>query len=101
MFDVIADAALITLSSIYARWLAEHKGGEPDWTWIEVAFGVSYCLGHAYAQGRRHGGDWRAQHHAVWRAIFLGGIPIAVGELDQWLARRARRRAYRPYRYEE
>ena len=98
MFNTVADVTLVTLSSAYARWLAHNKGGEPDWTWIEVGIGVAYCLGHAYAYGRRHGGDWRSQHRAVWRAILLGGAPVVIGEIDQWLVRRPARKTYRGYR---
>ena len=98
MQDLIADMLLVATSCAYAAWLARHKRQEPDWTWVEVAFGVGFCLAHAYAHGQRHGGDWRTQHRAVWRAFVLGGVPIVLGEVRQWLAHRGPRSAYQPYR---
>lgn len=91
MHDTLADAALIATSCLYAAWLSEHKDLEPDWTWVEVGIGVGYCLLRAAAHGARHGGDWRMQQRATWRAFLLGGIPIAIGEILQG-QRRARER---------
>lgn len=101
MYLFATDSALIAASSLYAAWLAEHKQLEPDWTFLEVGFGVSYCLLHAYARGRHTGGDWRGGQREVLRSLSLGAIPIVAGELSQWLRRRDRRRTYRGYTPEE
>lgn len=92
MHDLIADAALIVVTCAYARWLDESKDLEPDFVWLEVVAGTMLCLAHAHAGGRRHGGDWRAQQMRTVRAFVLGGIPIIIGELAQWLRRREERR---------
>lgn len=97
MDDLITDLALFAASSLYAKWLAEHKSLEPDWTFLEVGIGTGYCLLHAAVRGWRHGGDWKDGQREVLRSLMLGSLPIVAGELSQWLTRRDRRRAYRGY----
>jgi hypothetical protein len=97
MNDFVTDAALFAASSLYAKWLAEHKTLEPDWTFLEVGVGVGYCLLHAYVRGHMHGGDWQDGQREALRSLTLGALPIVAGELTQWLQRRDRRRQYRGY----
>jgi hypothetical protein len=92
--DLAIDAALVTISSAYAAWLRAHKRHEPDWTWISVVAGTALCLAAAGAQSRLCGGAWHDHERRVWRAFALGGTPIIVGEVAQWLERRAERARY-------
>lgn len=85
------DATLVATCCAYAAWLDTHKDLEPDHTWAEVTAGVALCLGHAAARHRLDRGDYEA---TVWRSFALGAAPIIVGELRQWLARRAARSRY-------
>lgn len=96
--SIAIDAALVTTTSAYAAWLAHEKRHEPDWTWVSVVAGTALCLGAAGAQSRLAGGAWRDHERRVWRAFVLGGMPIIVGEIAQWLARRAERERYRRLR---
>lgn len=91
MHRSLADIALVATSCAYADWLAEHKGMEPDWTWVEVGIGVSYCLAHAYARAAHQGGDWRCGWGHAVRSLLLGGVPVAIGELAQWRRRERER----------
>jgi len=86
----LLDAALVAATCAYAAWLDEHKGLEPDHTWAEVVFGVVLCLAQAEAQHQVGMGYRRA----VWRSFVLGGTPIIIGELTQWVQRIADREAY-------
>lgn len=79
----MSDLALIGMSCAYAYWLAEHKELEPNWTWVEVVFGVGYCLAHARV--RLRAGDDGLSEAA--RSLALGAIPIIAGEIAQWLRR--------------
>jgi len=88
------DAALVSAASAYASWLWDHKKHEPDWVWTGVVAGTALCLGAAGVQGRIAGGDWQDHERRVWRAFMLGGAPIIVGEIAQWLTQRAKRRDY-------
>lgn len=90
----LVDATLVASTCVYAHWLAENKDLEPDHTWLEVSVGVAMCLSAAGAHGRLAPADWRAYERAVWRAFLLGGAPIIVGEVAQWLRRRQERRRY-------
>jgi len=89
--SVALDCALITTTSAWAFWLAQHKEFEPDFTWVQVVVGTLVCLGHAHAQGVASGGDWQAQQWRVVRSFIVGGTPIIIGEIAQWLARPAER----------
>lgn len=93
--DAALDTALVALSCTYAEWLAEHKELEPNWTFIEVGAGVGYCLLHAYLRGGRRGGDWRAGQGEILRSLVMGGTPIVIGELAQWIQRREKFRRLR------
>jgi hypothetical protein len=84
----VADAALVSTSSVYALWLRTHKELEPNWTWAEVVFGVGYCLIHAEIRGQGKGGDWRRGQREVLRSLALGAIPIIAGEMAQTIERR-------------
>lgn len=88
------DVALVAGMTRYADWLEEHKGLEPDWTWVEVAIGTAACLLHATALGMSRGGDWRDQQMRVVRSFTLGAVPIVLGELRQYRQRQAERRRY-------
>ena len=92
--EIGIDVALIAGTTRYADWLEEHKGLEPDWTWVEVAIGTAACLLHATALGMSRGGDWRDQQLRVARSFALGAVPIVLGEMRQYRARQAERRRY-------
>lgn len=92
--ETAIDAALISASAAYALWLAHEKRHEPDWTWVSVVAGAALCLGAAGAQSRIAGGGWQDHERRVWRAFVLGGAPIIVGEIAQWLERREVRARY-------
>lgn len=92
--SIAIDAALVGAGSAYASWLWDHKGYEPDWIWVGVAIGAAGCLVGAGAQGRLAGGGWREQQWRVWRAFVLGGVPIIIGEITQWLVQREKRQRY-------
>jgi hypothetical protein len=96
--SIAIDAALVTATSAYAAWLDTNKDLEPDFTWAEVAAGTTLCLVAAGLQSRVQASDWRAHEREVWRAFALGGAPVVVGELRQWLRRREERRRYRALR---
>jgi hypothetical protein len=89
--SVALDCALITTTSAWAFWLARHKEFEPDFTWVQVVAGTLVCLVHAQAQGALNSGDWQAQQWRVVRSFIVGGTPIIIGEIAQWLARPAER----------
>lgn len=89
------DLALMAVTSAYAFWLDRHKEFEPDWTWLEVAVGVTICLTAAGLRSRAIGGDWRKHERNVWRAFVLGGLPIIAGEVSQALRGWADREKYR------
>ena len=91
--DVI-DIALVGISSAYAALLTQEKRHEPDWTWVSVVAGTVLCLTAAGGQSRLAGGDWQDHERRVARAFALAGTPIIVGEVAQWLARRAERQRY-------
>ncbi len=88
------DMALVGVSSACAALLAQEKRHEPDWTWVTVVAGTSLCLAAAGAQSRLLGGTWQAHERRVWRAFIIGGVPIILGEIEQWRARRAERERY-------
>lgn len=96
--SIVIDAALVTATSTFAAWLDTNKDLEPDFTWAEVAAGTALCLTAAGLQSRLVGGDWRAHEREVWRAFALGGPPVVVGEVRQWLRRRGERRRYQAMR---
>lgn len=90
----VIDAALVSAASAYASWLWDHKKYEPDWIWTGVVAGAAGCLVAAGLQSRIAGGDWRDHERRVWRAFALGGVPIIVGEIAQWLVQRDQRQRY-------
>lgn len=92
--SIAIDAALVSAGSAYASWLWDHKEYEPDWIWVGVVIGAAGCLAAAGAQARLGGGDWRDQEWRTWRAFVLGGVPIIVGEVTQWLVQREQRQRY-------
>jgi hypothetical protein len=96
--EIALDAALIAATSAGAAWLAEHKELEPDWTWLEVGLGVAVTLTHAGAQMRRAGGSWQVAERIVWRSFAIAAPPIVIGEVAQWLRRRAEREQYKRQR---
>lgn len=89
------DIGLMLTTCAYAWWLDRHKEHEPDWTWVEVAVGVTICLVAAGLRSRALGGDWKAHERNVWRAFVLGGAPIIAGEVSQALRGWAARERYR------
>jgi hypothetical protein len=92
LVDTALDVALVGGCCVYAHWLDEHKGLEPDHTWFEVTVGVAACLAHAALRGR--GATKDAYQALLWRSFALGGAPIIVGELHQALRRRRARDLY-------
>ena len=92
MKSIELDTALVATTSAWAFWLYTHKNFEPDFTWVQVVAGTLLCLKHAREQGKLHGGDWQAHDHRVIRSFILGGTPIIIGEIAQWLALPAERR---------
>lgn len=89
--SIALDCALLTTTSAWAFWLAKHKEFEPDFTWVQVVAGTLVCLVHAQAQGVLTGGDWQAHQWRVVRSFVIGGTPIIIGEIAQWLALHAER----------
>jgi hypothetical protein len=92
--ELAIDVALVAGTIEYADWLAEHKQLEPDWTWLEVAFGTALCLVHSAALGSIRGGDWRIQQWRVLRSFALGAAPVVLGEMRQYRHRQEERRRY-------
>jgi len=71
---------LLATTTIYAALLAWKKHlWEPDFTWLEVVIGVTFCLAAPYADQRYNGPltselyEWR-----VWQAFLVGGAPIII-----------------------
>lgn len=91
-WDTLLDTALVGGCCVYAYWLDEHKGLEPDHTWLEVTAGVGFCLLHAALRGR--GLDKAAYQAQLWRSFALGGTPVILGELRQALLRKRARDLY-------
>lgn len=85
------DLSLGLFGTVYAAWLRQHKNHEPDWTWLEVVFGVAVVLGYAHA--RTAAQKDAAQHQRnVWLGFVIAGVPIICGEVSQALeSARARR----------
>lgn len=98
LWSIAIDAALVTSTSAFAGWLDTDKSLEPDFTWAEVAAGTGICLLAAHLQNRLSGGDWQSGEREVWRAFALGGPPVVVGEVRQWLRRREERHRYQAMR---
>jgi hypothetical protein len=98
MSDELINIGLVTVSSAYAAWLAEHKHAEPDAVWVEVAVGVGYTLLGARLKRRADPSDlpaplrWAARDAHIYSAFAYSSIPIIVGELAQWVRRRETRR---------
>ena len=78
------DLGLAVFGTAYAAWLRAHKGQEPDWTWLEVVFGVAVVLGYAHARTRAQGDATRHEHN-VWIGFVLAGVPVICGEISQAL----------------
>jgi hypothetical protein len=89
MRSALHDAELVGITTAWALWLYQHKEFEPDFTWVKVVAGFLLCWHHAGADGH---GDWKAHHKRVFRSFVLGGTPIVIGEVAQWLERQADRR---------
>jgi hypothetical protein len=92
LVDTALDIALVGGCEAYAVWLDEHKGLEPDHTWLEVTAGVAACLLHAALRGRYT--DKAGYQATLWRSFALGGTVIIAGELRQWRERRKARDRY-------
>lgn len=87
------DLALALFGTLYAAWLRQHKGQEPDWTWLEVVFGVSVVLGYAKARTAAQGDATRHEHN-VWRGFIVAGVPIICGEVSQAIDSARQRREW-------
>src|SRR3569832_2386436 len=84
----------LVLCLVFALWLKENKGAEPDHTWAEVVIGVGYTLLGAHLHNVITRGDWRQTEAHILEAFCYSAPPIIVGELWQaWEAYRVRRKA--------
>jgi len=56
---------------------------EPDYTWLEVVIGVSFCLAAAAYRGRHVPGGWEAYEAGVWLAFLVGGGIMSTWEIGR------------------
>lgn len=87
--DLDIHAALFVACALYAAILERYKKHlEPNYTWLEVAIGVSLVLGASF---------WRASRHAPWNGVdgvlavmlgmVVGGAPIILWQI--WRSQRS------------
>jgi hypothetical protein len=86
----LLDMTLLQSTGLYAAFLeaANHREEfEPDWTWLEAAFGVQLILLAVAARVRtQKDPTWQDYEAAVLRGLFVGGLPIVGWQL--WQGRR-------------